>query len=88
MTLATMRSLLWRGGGDIILYYKLNGRRELSKEPVPPASPPAPAVQPLSPLAATSPPSTTQQQQQQQGENNGNDTAAAGGADREQAQAL
>ncbi|KAK0311186.1 hypothetical protein LTR01_003180 [Friedmanniomyces endolithicus] len=33
MTLATIRSHLWRGGGDIILYYKANGRKEILHAP-------------------------------------------------------
>jgi WD repeat-containing protein 48 len=50
MTLATVRSSMWRGGGDVLLYYKANGRKEIqhasafapapdptSQQPVPPA---------------------------------------------------
>ncbi|KAK5111834.1 hypothetical protein LTR85_011732 [Meristemomyces frigidus] len=37
MTLATMRSHLWRGGGDIILYYKANGKKEIAHAPQPPS---------------------------------------------------
>ena len=49
MTLATIRSHLWRGGGDIILYYKANGRKEILHAPPPVQSPgipiaPKPAV--------------------------------------------
>ncbi|KAK5687495.1 hypothetical protein LTS10_001633 [Elasticomyces elasticus] len=33
MTLATIRSHLWRGGGDIILYYKANGKKEILHAP-------------------------------------------------------
>ena len=29
MTLATIRSSMWRGGGDVLLYYKANGRKEI-----------------------------------------------------------
>ena len=29
MTLATIRTQLWRGGGDVLLYYKANGRKEI-----------------------------------------------------------
>lgn len=29
MTLATIRSSMWRGGGDVLLYYKSNGRKEI-----------------------------------------------------------
>ena len=50
MTLATVRSSMWRGGGDVLLFYKANGRKEIkhastsapapdqtSQQPVPPA---------------------------------------------------
>jgi WD repeat-containing protein 48 len=29
MTLATLRVHVWRTGGDVVLYYKSNGRKEL-----------------------------------------------------------
>jgi len=29
MTLATMRTQVWRSGGDIVLYYKANGRKQI-----------------------------------------------------------
>ncbi|KAF2842225.1 WD40 repeat-like protein [Patellaria atrata CBS 101060] len=29
MTLATIRTHIWRGGGDVLLYYKSNGRKEI-----------------------------------------------------------
>lgn len=37
MSLATIRSHLWRGGGDVLLYYKANGRKEIKgvKQPLP-----------------------------------------------------
>ncbi len=52
MTLATIRSHLWRGGGDIILYYKANGRKEILHAPqqspagIPFTPKPAAAAQP------------------------------------------
>jgi len=36
MTLATIRSHLWRGGGDVILYYKANGRKQILHAPAAP----------------------------------------------------
>lgn len=33
MTLATLRTHMWRGGNDIVLYYKANGRKKI---PMPP----------------------------------------------------
>ncbi|KAK3686767.1 hypothetical protein LTR37_019482 [Vermiconidia calcicola] len=44
MTLATIRSHLWRGGGDIVLYYKANGRKAIL--PRPPSQPSAVPVTP------------------------------------------
>lgn len=29
MNLATLRTHVWKGGSDIILYYKANGRKEI-----------------------------------------------------------
>ncbi|KAF2401283.1 WD40 repeat-like protein [Trichodelitschia bisporula] len=34
MTLATIRAHVWRGGGDIILSYKANGRKEIQHAPL------------------------------------------------------
>lgn len=33
MTLATIRAHVWRGGGDIPLYYKANGRKQILHSP-------------------------------------------------------
>jgi WD repeat-containing protein 48 len=41
MSLATLRAHVWKGGNDIVLYYKANGRKEI---PIPP--PPAPEEAP------------------------------------------
>lgn len=47
MTLATIRAHVWRGGGDVILYYKANGRKEIQHiPPVPPEGPHPPYVPP------------------------------------------
>lgn len=35
MTLATIRSHLWRGGGDVVLFYKANGRKQILHAPPP-----------------------------------------------------
>jgi WD repeat-containing protein 48 len=35
MTLATIRSHLWRGGGDIVLYYRANGKKQILHAPPP-----------------------------------------------------
>ncbi|KAF2219090.1 hypothetical protein BDZ85DRAFT_59365 [Elsinoe ampelina] len=34
MTLATIRAHIWRGGGDVSLYYKANGRRKVGPAPM------------------------------------------------------
>ena len=39
MTLASMRAHVWRGGGDVILHYKSNGRKEIKKLPQHPGLP-------------------------------------------------
>ncbi|GAB1313383.1 hypothetical protein MFIFM68171_03593 [Madurella fahalii] len=41
MTLATLRTHVWRGGNDIILHYKANGRKEI---PMPPREEPEEAA--------------------------------------------
>lgn len=33
MTLATLRTHVWRGGNDVILHYKANGRKEIRMPP-------------------------------------------------------
>ncbi|KAL2132400.1 hypothetical protein VTI74DRAFT_3877 [Chaetomium olivicolor] len=35
MTLATLRTHVWRGGNDIVLHYKANGRRQIPMPPPP-----------------------------------------------------
>lgn len=32
MSLATLRAHIWKGGNDVVLYYKANGRKEIPKE--------------------------------------------------------
>ncbi|TDZ25296.1 WD repeat-containing protein 48 [Colletotrichum orbiculare MAFF 240422] len=40
MTLATLRTHVWKGGNDVLLYYKANGRKEIANPPPqPPAAP-------------------------------------------------
>lgn len=39
MTLASMRAHVWRGGGDVLLHYKANGRKEIKKLPLHPGLP-------------------------------------------------
>ena len=36
LTLATLRAHIWKGGSDIMLFYKANGRKEIKKAPPPP----------------------------------------------------
>ncbi len=60
MTLATLRAHIWKGGNDVILYYKANGKKEIPFPPPPPpvaaeaeaeGAAPEPATQPA-PVAA------------------------------------
>ncbi|OIW25796.1 WD40 repeat-like protein [Coniochaeta ligniaria NRRL 30616] len=50
MSLATLRAHVWKGGNDIVLYYKANGRKEI---PIPPPPPP-PVEHPAQPVAVPS----------------------------------
>lgn len=34
MSLATLRAHVWKGGNDIMLYYKANGRKEIANPPL------------------------------------------------------
>lgn len=43
MTLATIRSHLWRGGSDVVLTYRGNGKKKILHAP-PPQSPPQQAA--------------------------------------------
>jgi len=52
MTLATIRSHLWRGGGDINLYYKANGKKEIKQVPQSSTIPVTPKAQPEAPPQA------------------------------------
>jgi hypothetical protein len=53
MTLATIRAHVWRGGGDVLLYYKANGRKQIRN---PRSTPTHPQVHPHpQPGAPTSP---------------------------------
>lgn len=40
MSLATLRAHIWKGGNDVVLYYKANGRKEIPKELPNAAEPP------------------------------------------------
>lgn len=39
MTLATVRSSMWRVGGDVLLYYKSNGRKQIKRATNSPLTP-------------------------------------------------
>lgn len=40
MTLATLRAYIWKGGNDVVLHYKANGKKELP-QPAPEATEPS-----------------------------------------------
>lgn len=47
MTLATLRAHVWKGGADVMLYYKSNGRKPIKYQRVAESSPiPAPTTEP------------------------------------------
>jgi WD repeat-containing protein 48 len=50
MSLATLRAHVWKGGADVMLYYKSNGRKPIKYEKTleSMAEPETPAVQPTS----------------------------------------
>jgi WD repeat-containing protein 48 len=48
MTLATIRAHIWRGGGDVLLFYRANGRKEI-KHATNAAAIPPPLPPPVSP---------------------------------------
>lgn len=56
LTLATLRAHIWKGGSDIMLYYKANGRKEIKKAPPPPAPEPEAEPEPEAAEDATNPP--------------------------------
>ena len=49
MTLATLRARIWKGGADVMLYYKTNGRKELKLDKGPGPAATADATPPLAP---------------------------------------
>ncbi|OLN86185.1 UBP9-binding protein [Colletotrichum chlorophyti] len=56
MTLATLRAHIWKGGNDVQLYYKANGRKEI---PNPPPKAATPEPEPAPSQGTATPPSTT-----------------------------
>lgn len=55
LSLATLRTHIWKGGNDIVLYYKTNGRKELRPLPAPE---PEPEPQPAEETPVNPPPGT------------------------------
>lgn len=53
MTLATIRAYIWRSSGDMVLYYKANGKKEIRPPPPEPETPPAGGVSPGAGAGAT-----------------------------------
>ena len=50
MTLATIRAHVWSRGGDVMLYYKANGRKQIKHAPKVPEAP-APTATPAVPTS-------------------------------------
>ncbi len=46
MTLATLRAHVWKGGADVMLYYKSNGRKPIKYEKVAPTEAESEPAQP------------------------------------------
>lgn len=66
MTLATLRAHIWKGGNDVQLHYKANGRKEIKEikeapkaEPEPAAAAPSAAESDPAPSTGTATPPTT-----------------------------
>jgi hypothetical protein len=57
MTLATLRAHVWKGGADVMLYYKSNGKKEIKYqkkvEEEPESAVEVPAVMPAAAVATT-----------------------------------
>jgi WD repeat-containing protein 48 len=53
MSLATLRAHVWKGGNDIVLYYKANGRKYIPNPPPPPPPEPQAPPEPVSIINAT-----------------------------------
>ena len=51
MTLATLRAHVWKGGADVMLYYKANGRKHLVLNNPAEPEPAADAETPTTPVA-------------------------------------
>ena len=50
MSLATLRAHVWKGGADVMLYYKSNGRKQIAYEKAPePSAESPPNAQAASP---------------------------------------
>lgn len=60
-SLAALRTHLWKGGSDIVLHYKTNGRRELRPFPPSPVLKPAEEEEAQEPPAAVAEPSAETQ---------------------------
>ncbi|RFU79876.1 hypothetical protein TARUN_2365 [Trichoderma arundinaceum] len=54
MNLATLRTHVWKGGNDIMLYYKANGRKEILPLPTTPNTQPVEASVPVTAIPAQS----------------------------------
>lgn len=53
MTLATLRAHVWKGGADVMLYYKANGRKNIVLKKPAVSEPAGDAETPATPVAGT-----------------------------------
>lgn len=53
MTLATLRAHVWKGGADVMLYYKSNGKKPIRFEKAVDSPPAAAAAESTSPEATS-----------------------------------
>tara|TARA_R110002060_G_scaffold45113_6_gene56458 strand:+ start:683 stop:844 length:162 start_codon:yes stop_codon:yes gene_type:complete len=51
MSLATLRAHVWKGGADVMLYYKSNGKKPIAYQKTP--APEAPSEAPAATTTAT-----------------------------------
>jgi WD repeat-containing protein 48 len=77
MTLASIRAQVWRGGGDVLLHYKANGRKEI-KPPAPPPGLPFNTPGPSSNAAAAASTDVSEKDSSEAGRSSGQSSRGGG----------